>query len=82
MRWNRDKDSSALITATDETQIEYMTYGIDDGEEVRIDKNNVADKTIKYAVTDMPRGEHAIYVTAVDSFGNTEEIEQDYNSIF
>ena len=67
---------SVLITATDETQIEYMTYGIDDGEEIRIDKNNVADKTIKYAVTDMPRGEHVIYVTAVDSFGNTEEIEK------
>ncbi len=67
---------SVLITATDETQIEYMTYRIDDGEEIRIDKNNVADKTIKYAVTDMPRGEHVIYVTAVDSFGNTEEIEK------
>lgn len=67
---------SVLITATDETQIEYMTYGIDDGEEIRIDKNNVEDKTIKYAVTDMPRGEHVIYVTAVDSFGNTEEIEK------
>ena len=36
----------------------------------------MADKTIKYAVTDMPRGEHVIYVTAVDSFGNTEEIEK------
>ena len=67
---------SVLITATDETQIEYMTYRIDDGEEIRIDENNVADKTIKYAVTDMPRGEHVIYVTAVDSFGNTEEIEK------
>ena len=67
---------SAIITATDETQINYMTYRIDDGEEIRIDKNNVADKTIKYAVTDMPRGEHVIYVTAVDSFGNTEEIEK------
>ena len=67
---------SAIITATDETQINYMTYRIDDGEEIRIDKNNVADTTIKYAITDIPRGEHTIYVTAVDSFGNTEEIEQ------
>ena len=68
---------SAIITAKDETQIEYITYRIDDGEEIRIDKNNVADKSIKYAVTTIPRGEHIIYVTAVDSFGNTEEIEQD-----
>lgn len=68
---------SAIITAKDETQIEYITYRIDDGEEIRIDKNNVADKSIKYAVTNIPRGEHIIYVTAVDSFGNTEEIEQD-----
>ena len=67
---------SAIITATDETQINYMTYRIDDVEEIRIDKNNVADTTIKYAITDIPRGEHTIYVTAVDSFGNTEEIEQ------
>lgn len=67
---------SAIITATDETQIDYMVYKIDDGEEVRIDKNNVADKTIKYAITDIPRGEHIIYVTAIDSFGNTEEMEQ------
>lgn len=72
----KGQGSSAIITATDETQIEYMTYRIDDGEEVRIDKNNVADKTIKYAITDIPRGEHTIYVTALDSFGNTEEIEQ------
>lgn len=67
---------SAIITVTDETQIDYMVYKIDDGEEVRIDKNNVADKTIKYAITDIPRGEHIIYVTAIDSFGNTEEMEQ------
>ena len=72
----KGQGSSAVITATDETQIEYMTYRIDDGEEVRIDKNNVTDKTIKYAITDIPRGEHTIYVTAIDSFGNTEEIEQ------
>lgn len=68
--------SSVVVTATDEMQIEYMTYRINDGEEIKIDKNNVEDKTIKYAVTDIPRGENIIYVTAVDSFGNTEQIEQ------
>ena len=72
----KGQGSSAIITATDETQIEYMTYRIDDGEEIRIDKNNVTDKDIKYAVTDIPRGEHTIYVTAVDQAGNTSTAEQ------
>ena len=67
---------SVRVKASDETKIEYMTYRIDDGEEIRIDKNNEEDKTIEYAVTDIPRGEHTIYVTAVDSFGNTEKAQQ------
>lgn len=68
--------SSVIVTATDETQIEYITYRIDDGEEIRIDKNNVGDRTIKYAIMEIPRGEHTIYVTAIDNFGNTEDVEQ------
>ena len=63
------------INAVDETKIEYLTYQIDDGEEIRIDKNNEDDKIIEYVVNDIPRGEHTIYVTAVDSFGNTETSE-------
>lgn len=59
---------SVRISAVDETQIEYITYRIDDGEEKRIDKNNIEDKEIEYAVTEIERGEHTIYVTAVDSF--------------
>lgn len=67
---------SAIITATDETKIEYITYRLDEGEEIRIDKNHEEDTVIKYAVTEIPRGEHTLYVTAVDSFGNTETVEQ------
>lgn len=67
---------SIRIKATDETKIDYMTYKIDDGEEIRINKNNEEDKIIDYAITDMPRGEHTIYVTAVDSFGNIETVQQ------
>lgn len=67
---------SVRLTARDETQIEYITYKIDDGEEVRIDKNNTEDKTIEYAITEIPRGEHTLYVTAVDSSGNVESIEK------
>lgn len=67
--------SSIRLTATDETQIEYMTYRIDDGEEIRIDKNNIEDRTIEYAITEIPRGEHTLYATAVDSSGNIETTE-------
>lgn len=62
--------ASARITAIDETQIDYITYRIDDGEEIRVNKNNEDDTRIEYAVTDIPRGKHTIYVTAVDSSGN------------
>ena len=58
-----------------ETKIEYMTYRIDDGEEVRIDKNDEDETKIEYAVTDIERGEHTIYVTAVDSNGNIAKDE-------
>lgn len=68
--------SSIRITATDETQMEYMTYRIDDGEEIRIDKNNVEDTVIEYVITEMPRGEHTLYVTGYDSSGNIETVEK------
>ena len=71
-----DKQATSIrITAEDETAIEYLTYRVDDGEEIRIDKNNDGDKTIQYAVTEIGRGEHTIYVTAVDTSGNTETEE-------
>ena len=63
------------INVSDETKIEYLTYQIDNGEIIKIDKNNDDDKTIEYVVDRIPRGEHTIYVIAVDSFGNTEKAE-------
>ena len=67
--------SSIIISALDETKIKYITYRIDDGEEKRIDKNNEEDKKIEYVVSDIPRGEHLLHISAVDNFGNIEEIE-------
>ena len=56
-----------------------MTYKIDNGEEIIINKNNETDKTIEYAITqeEIGRGSHIITATAVDSSGNssTEENE-------
>ena len=68
--------TSIRLEARDENVISYMTYRIDDGEEIRIDKNNPDDNSIQYAIIDIGRGEHTIYVTAVDEAGNKEEEEQ------
>ena len=70
------QSTSIRIEAVDETSINYITYRIDDGEEIRIDKNNENDTTIEYAITEIERGEHTIYVTAVDQSGNTATEEQ------
>lgn len=74
------ESTSIRITAQDETGIDYMTYRIDDGQEIRVNKNNEDDTTIEYAVTEeeLGRGEHIITVTAYDTSGNstTEESPQ------
>ena len=70
------QSTSIRLEAVDETAIDYLTYRIDDGEEIRIDKNNEEDTRIEYALTDIGRGEHTIYVTAVDQSGNTNTEEQ------
>lgn len=67
--------ASIRINAVDETKIEYIKYRIDDGEEITINKNEENDKIIEYTLTDMPRGEHTLYVIAVDSFGNIAQEE-------
>lgn len=65
------------ITASDETKMRYITYRIDEGEEIRIDKNYEEDKNIEYAITEIGRGTHKIYVTAVDAAGNIATEEQE-----
>ena len=71
------QETSVRITATDETGILYMTYKIDEGDEKRIDRNSETDTSIEYALTEQEigRGEHTVYVTAVDTSGNIEETE-------
>lgn len=65
--------TSIRIRATDETEIDYLIYSIDDGEEIRVDKNNDTDTMIEYAITEeeLGRGSHTITVTAYDSAGNS-----------
>ncbi len=65
---------SIRITATDETQMAYITYKVNDEDEIRIDKSALENKTMKY-ILKLERGENKVIVTAVDTSGNiaTEE---------
>lgn len=72
------EDSTAgniKITATDETAISYITYQINDEDEIKIDKSELEDKTIHY-VLKLQKGENQIIVKAVDESGNIETLEK------
>lgn len=71
----QETQSNIKITATDETQIAYITYQVNDGEEIRIDKTESEDKTMNY-ILKLEKGENIITITAVDSSGNFETIEK------
>lgn len=71
------KSTGVLIRAVDDIKIDHIIYRIDEGEEIRVDKNNEDDKTIEYVVNGIERGEHILYITAYDANGNIEEVEQE-----
>lgn len=63
------------ITATDETKMAYITYKINDSEEIRIDKSETEDKTMNY-VLPLQKGENKVVITAVDTSGNVGTLEK------
>lgn len=63
------------ITATDETQMSYITYKINDEEEIRIDKTENEDKVMNY-ILKLARGENKLTVKAVDSSNNVGTLEK------
>lgn len=63
------------IAATDETDILYITYKVNDEDEIRIDKSELEDKTINY-ILKLQRGENNIVITAVDTSGNIATLEK------
>lgn len=63
------------ITATDETQMKYISYSINGSDEIKIDKSDAEDKIINY-ILKLQKGENKLTVTAVDSSGNFEIIEK------
>lgn len=63
------------ISATDDTEMLYITYKVNDEEEVRIDKSEAERNTINY-ILPMKRGENTVLITAVDTSGNIETLEK------
>lgn len=63
------------ITATDETQMKYISYSINGSDEIQIDKSDAEDKIMNY-ILKLQKGENKLTVTAVDSSGNFESIEK------
>lgn len=63
------------ITATDETQMAYITYKVNDEEEIRIDKSETEDKVMNY-ILKLPRGENKVIITAADTSGNIGILEK------
>ena len=68
-------EGNIKITATDETEMSYIIYQVNDEEEVRIDKSDAEDKTISY-ILKLSNGENIVTVTAVDTSGNYTTVEQ------
>ena len=60
-----------VITATDETELDYMTYQWEDGEKVNVEAKGQDKKTIKQEVN-VEKGTKTITITAVDKSGNIE----------
>lgn len=63
------------IVSTDDTQMSYIEYTINDREAIRIDKSDAEDKVMKY-ILKLQKGENKLIVKAVDTSGNYEIVEK------
>ena len=60
-----------IITATDDTEMSYITYKWNEDDEIRVDIDEDAeDKTVIIEEVDILMGENAITITAVDAANN------------
>ena len=71
----QNDDGSIKISATDETEMSYITYKINDEEEIKIEKSATENRTINYIIK-LPRGENRLVVTACDKSGNIGTYEK------
>ena len=60
------------ITATDETEMSYLTYSWNNGTPTRVDMDTtLADKTVLRTSVEVQKGENTLSIVAVDIDGNT-----------
>lgn len=71
-----DNQGNIKIIAEDETEISYITYKVNDEDEIRIDKTETEEKSIVY-ILKLERGQNKVIVTAVDKTGNIEIKEKE-----
>ncbi len=64
-----------VITATDETELDYLTYQWEGGEEVKAVATETDKKSIKQEI-DVEKGTKTITIVAVDNAGNKETVNK------
>lgn len=69
------KSGNIRITATDDVKMAYITYKINDQEEVKIERTATEDKTINY-ILPLKKGDNKVIITAVDTTGNSKTEEK------
>ena len=68
------------ITATDETEISYVTYRWNDDEEIRVDVSEEDKKKIEFEI-DILKGKNDIVVIAVDANNRTTNEQQSFTGV-
>ena len=77
---NGEEEKMLRITATDETQIDFLTYRWNDEEEVKVEASEDNNKEIVVEVPIM-RGTNDITIVAVDSENNTTTETKSYTGL-
>lgn len=68
------------ITATDETEISYVTYRWNDEEEVRVDVSDEDNKKIEFEI-DIRKGKNDIVIVAVDANNNSSNKQESFTGV-
>lgn len=72
-------DNKIVVTATDETEIVYLTYRWNNEEETRVDQTD-ASKTVITATIPIMEGENTLTVIAVDNNNNETKEEKTFKA--
>lgn len=77
---NPTNEAKIVISAVDETAIDYVTYRWNDGEEERIDVSENDNKKIEFEI-DVLKGQNDLFVIAVDKNNNTTHEEKAFTGV-